>query len=118
MAGSALAAAERAGMTPSSLSKSLSDSKSMKEVERVAGEIQQTLDALESIRDLQLGNKRAGRIAYKTIGPRLAKGEITKEAARLEVGSKLTGFQVTAPKAKRLGEERVPETCNVHLFSS
>lgn len=85
---------------------SLSESKAAKEVERIAGEIQDTSDALQTLREMQAGNKRARRITYRSIADRLAKGEITKEAARLEAGSSLTGFQVTAPKAKRLGEER------------
>ncbi len=86
--------------------RSLSDSKPMKEVARLAGEIQQTRDAITAVREMQLGNKRAGRIAYTSVGQRLVKGEITKEAARLEAGSKLTGFQIKTAKAERLGEER------------
>jgi len=84
----------------------LMDIRAAKEKARIAGEIRDVLDALDTVRELALGNKRARTIDYTPIGERLSDGELTKEAARLEAGSVLTGFQVKAPKAERLGEER------------
>lgn len=84
---------------------SLQDSKYAKEIERIAEEMQASRDALETIREMQAGNKKARTIAYRRIGDRLAAGELTKEDARLTAGEKLTGFWVKADKAKRLGME-------------
>lgn len=84
---------------------SLQDSKYAKEIERIAEEMQASRDALETIREMQAGNKKARTIAYRRIGDRLAAGELTKEEARLTAGEKLTGFWVKADKAKRLGME-------------
>lgn len=85
---------------------SLQDSKYAKEIERIAEEMQASRDALETIREMQAGNKKARTIAYRRIGDRLAAGELTKEDARLAAGEKLTGFWVKAPKAERLGMEQ------------
>jgi len=81
----------------------LQDDKKAKEIERLAGELQASREALAEVRALQLGNKKARTIAYRSVGQRLVAGELTKEQAKRLAGEKLTGFWIRADKAKRLG---------------
>ncbi len=82
---------------------SLQNSKESAKAIRVAGEIQQTREELEALQAMQLGNKRAGRTVYTPLAERMTKGELTKEAARLEAVSMLPGFRVKKAKAERVG---------------
>jgi len=91
-------------------SDSLLDSKGAKEMERLTEELQASREALDEIRRLQLGNKKARTMAYRSVGKRLVAGELTKEQAKRLAGEKLTGFWVRTDKAQRLRETPAKRT--------
>ena len=73
-------------------------------VQKLLGELQASREALEQVRALRLGNKKARTVAYRNVGRRLVAGELTKEQAKRLAGEKLTGFWIRGDKAQRLRE--------------